>query len=60
MIKQEFFYLSKIPILQIIHGKRKIYKRKSIWHLPIREISKFKETLIKQIEYKPYVYNPTS
>jgi len=36
------------------------YKRKSIWYLPIREINKFKEALMKQIEYKPYIYNPSS
>jgi len=37
---------------------KKIYGRKSIWHLPVREINKFKEALIKQLEYVPYVYSP--
>jgi CRISPR-associated endonuclease Cas1 len=37
----------------------KICKRKSIWHLPIRETNKFKEALIKRLEYNPYTYDPS-
>ena len=38
----------------------KIYKRKSIWYLSIREINKFKNTLMKETKYKPYTSNPAS
>jgi len=51
--------LTKYLYYRFSKESEKIYKRKSIWHLPIREINKFKETLAKQIEYKPYIYNPT-
>jgi len=37
-----------------------IYKRKSIWMLPMREINKFKDALLRQVEYKPYTYDPIS
>ena len=54
LVKHLYYRLSK-------EGERvyKEYKRKSIWHLPVREISKFKEAVTKQLEYDPYVYDPT-
>lgn len=36
------------------------YKRKSIWVLPIREMGRFKDSLIRQVEYRPYIYDPGS
>jgi len=52
LIKHLYYRLSK-------EGET-LYKRKSIWVSPIREGSKFKDALLKQLEYKPYVYDPTT
>lgn len=40
-------------------GER-LYKRKSIWMLPMREVAKFKDSILKRIDYEPYVYDPSS
>ena len=37
----------------------KLHKRKSIWQLPIREVSKFKEAMLKLVDYTPYIYDPS-
>lgn len=38
----------------------KLYKRKSIWILPIREAAKFKDAVMRKFNYEPYIYDPTS
>lgn len=38
----------------------RIYKRSSIWMLPMRESAKLKDALIKHTDFKPYVYDPTN
>ncbi|MEM1528017.1 MAG: CRISPR-associated endonuclease Cas1 [Zestosphaera sp.] len=38
----------------------KLYKRKSIWILPMREVKKFKDSILKKFRYEAYVYDPTS
>jgi len=52
LVKYLYYRLSK--------ESESLYKRKSIWILPMREINKFKDAIHKQIEYKPYIYDPTS
>jgi CRISPR-associated protein Cas1 len=37
-----------------------LYKRRSIWQLPLREVNKFKEAVLKGLNYEPYTYNPSS
>ncbi|MEM1704042.1 MAG: CRISPR-associated endonuclease Cas1 [Zestosphaera sp.] len=38
----------------------KLYNRKSLWILPIREIAKFKNSILKRFKYEAYTYDPTS
>lgn len=38
----------------------KLYSRKSIWILPMREVAKLKNSILKQQNYEPYTYDPTS
>jgi len=35
----------------------KVCGRKSIWQLPIREVSKFKEAMLRLVNYTPYIYD---
>ncbi|MEM1830841.1 MAG: CRISPR-associated endonuclease Cas1 [Desulfurococcaceae archaeon] len=38
----------------------KLYNRKSIWILPIREVARFKDSILKRFNYEAYIYDPTS
>jgi len=40
-------------------GER-LYNRKSLWILPIREIAKFKDSILKRFKYEAYTYDPAS
>ena len=51
--------LVKYLYYKIARESEKRYKRKTIWYLPIMEARNFKRALVKEINYKPYVYNPT-
>ena len=45
---------------KLMKETEKLYKRKSIWYLAVREANKFKDSIMKQITYKPYIYDPSS
>ncbi len=36
----------------------KITKRRSLWQLPIHETQKLKDSILKELKYKPYIYEP--
>lgn len=38
----------------------RLYKRRSIWVLPMRELEKFKDSVLKKFKYEAYIYDPTS
>ncbi|MEM1528198.1 MAG: CRISPR-associated endonuclease Cas1 [Desulfurococcaceae archaeon] len=38
----------------------KLYNRKSIWILPMREVARFKDSILKRFNYEAYTYDPTS
>lgn len=40
-------------------GER-LYNRKSIWILPMRETIKLKDLILKKFKYEAYIYDPTS
>mgnify|MGYP001772859414 FL=1 len=52
LVRHLYYRLSK--------ESERLFKRKSIWHLPMRETQKFKDSLLKNITYEPYIYDPTS
>ena len=37
----------------------KITKRKSLWQLPIHEVQKFKNSVLRELKYEPFIYDPT-
>jgi len=37
----------------------RMYKRRSIWQLPLHEATKLKDAIIKETQYTPYTYNPS-
>lgn len=45
---------------KLIKETEKLFKRKSIWYLAIKEATKLKDSIMKKTPYRPYVYNPTS
>jgi len=51
--------LTKYFYYRLSKESEKRYKRKSIWYLPLMEVRNFKNAIMKEINYKPYVYNPT-
>ncbi|MEM1696278.1 MAG: hypothetical protein QXQ90_06745 [Desulfurococcaceae archaeon] len=38
----------------------KLYNRRSLWILPIREIAKLKDSILKRFRYEAYAYDPAS
>lgn len=52
-------------LVEHLHGRlaresEKLYKRKSIWVLPMREAEKLKSAVLRRTSYEPYVYDPSS
>jgi len=51
--------LTKYLYYRLSKESEKRYKRKSIWYLPLMEVRNFKNAIMKEIKYEPYIYNPT-